>query len=307
MKKILLIVASVLSILFLMYFVFFNRNSQKCEGLYCDFLSQIDKEFELTGGEKDQGYLFLRDHSEQDTTTNRVIIRSIDGIYFTYPAESGWYAQQKGADIKITLNELGHALAEKEIDYEAKIQELIDSKLNEFTEVLKRNYSWNLDRFSKIGVSSVDTAIFNNLKVDTLFLADELKNLRRGEMPFYDFSIKIKESDNLLTGGMSFAVRPKIGFYSKNKVFYPICDKSYIIPYIEIDKDKLKSLDYNKIVDYLIKKKIVQTSLTERSSYDRSLQFRYECNPMIYVPSEKRWYGPDKLKEILEKYFIVIK
>jgi hypothetical protein len=306
MKKLLITTIAVLVLLFLGYFLFFNRNTKECEGLYCDFLSQIEKEFELTGGEKDQGYRFLRDHSEQDTTTNRVIIRSIDGIYFAYPAESGWYAQQKGADEKITLNELGHALAEKEIEYEAKIQELLDSKLRAYKAEIKRAYSWRTDRLSKQGIPLVDTAIFNNLKIDTSFLSDELKTLRRGEMPFYDFTSKVNGSDKLFKGDTGVhGERPKVGFYNNKKEFYPITEWGYSIYEMELTEAKLNELSYNKRVEYLTTNKIVETSLIERSSYDRSLYFSYECSPLIYVPAEKKWFGPDKLKEIIKKYGLI--
>jgi len=303
MKKILITTIAAVGLLAIGYLAFFNRNTPECEGLYCDFLSQIEKEFELTGGEKDQGYLFLRDHSEQDTTTNRVIIRSIDGVYFAYPAEGGWYAQQKGADEKITLNELGHALAEKEIEYEAKIEELLDTKLKAFKEDIKRQYSWRKDELSKQGIPLVDTAIFNNVKIDTSFLADELKTLRRGEMPFYDFTSIVNGSDELFRGYTGvYGERPKVGFYNNKQEFYPITGWTFSIDEMELTDAKLNELSYGKRVEYLITNKIVETSLIERSSYDRSLNFSYECSPLIYVPTEKKWYGPDKLKEVLKKY-----
>ena len=91
-----------------------SYGKKDCSGLLCEYYEEIDKEFESTGLEKDQGYQFMQTHAELDSTTNRIIIRSIEGIYFAYPSPEGWYAQAKGGTSKMTLNELGHSLAEKE-------------------------------------------------------------------------------------------------------------------------------------------------------------------------------------------------
>jgi hypothetical protein len=86
-----------------------------------------------------------------------------------------------------------------------------------------------------------------------------------------------------------------------------LSENTYFLGNMEIEKEKYEDLAYSDRVEYLLKKQIVITSLVERSNYDRSLGFVYECRPMIYVPTEKKWYGPDKLKEIIRKYELVSK
>ncbi len=163
-----------------------NKNQPDCKGLLCDYYDQIAKDFEPTEVDKDQGYIFLKTHAEQDTTTSRIIIRSMDGIFYAYKSNDGWYAQGNGEFAKFTLNELGHALAEKENLYNKKINLLWDKKLKLEIETLKRqvsSYSLNV----KFNSNKIDTAIFNSLKIDTAFLDEELKKLKRGETSFREF------------------------------------------------------------------------------------------------------------------------
>jgi hypothetical protein len=304
MKKKVIIACAVLVLASLVYVLVANKSEKDCEGLYCEFLSQIETDFELTGGEKDQGYLFLRDHSELDTTTNRVIIHSIDGVYFAYPSAEGWYAQRKGGEEKITLNELGHSLAEKEIEYEAEIKKMFDQKLKDAIYAIKMNVHYRNYSAKEKGIEVIDTSLFNKLTFETSFFSKELETLRQGDMTFADFTESFNKTDQQIMGRTGvYGERPKIGFYSKSKIFFPV-SSSTSIEGIEVPKEKLATLNYEDRVEYLIKNKLVVTTLWEWSTWSDNnyMLFHYACSPLIYVPYEKKWYGSDKLMGIIQKY-----
>ena len=162
-----------------------NKNQPACKGLLCDYYDQIAKDFEPTEVDKDQGYIFLKTHAELDSTTSRIIIRSMDGIFYAYKSNDGWYAQGNGEFAKFTLNELGHALAEKENLYNIKINLLWDKKLKSEIGNLKLSARYYYDE--KSNGNKIDTAIYNSLKIDTAFLDEELKKLKRGETSFWEF------------------------------------------------------------------------------------------------------------------------
>lgn len=264
MKKILISACAALILGVLIYVVAFNTSEKNCEGLYCEFLTQIETDFELTGGEKDQGYVFLRDHSELDTTTNRVIIHSIDGVYFAYPSADGWYAQMKGGEEKITLNELGHSLAEKEIEYEAEIKKMFDQKLKAYSDQVKKTAAYYNRVAQEKGFKCIDTSLFNRLTFESSFLAKELETLRQGEMTYTDFLDILSKSDKQISASNGiFGERPKIGFYSKTKNFFPVSDYGGFIKYMELSEEKLSDLEYSEAEQYMIKNKLLVSSFVD--------------------------------------------
>ena len=281
-------------------------NKQDCSGLLCEYYGEIDKEFESTGLEKDQGYKFMETHAELDSTTNRIIIRSIEGIYFAYPSPEGWYAQAKGGTTKMTLNELGHSLAEKEVDYEQQISTMFGNRLKEKIKSYK-TWDYNSERLQSMGVAVIDTSVFNLLKIDTAnYLATELKALRRGEMEFYKFCDVFKGADRDLCNGKSeFKGFPKLGFYNPKGEFLPVTDNYYLCFSQSVDEQTSKGIVPDDDVKYLLDNKLVVTKLVEPDAYDNKLRFKYECRPLIYLPKQHKWYGPDQLKEILKKEGII--
>lgn len=281
-------------------------NKQDCSGLLCEYYGEIDKEFESTGLEKDQGYKFMETHAELDSTTNRIIIRSIEGIYFAYPSPEGWYAQAKGGTTKITLNELGHSLAEKELDYEQQISTMFNNRLNEKIKYYKTGY-YNSESLQSLGVAVIDTSVFNLLKIDTAnYLATELKALRRGEMEFYKFCDVFKGADwDLFFGRMEFKGFPKLGFYNSKGEFLPVSPSTSYLYHQSINEQTRKGIAYEDRDKYVLDNKLVVTKLVEPNSYDNKLRFKYDCYPLIYLPKQHKWYGPDQLKEILKKEGII--
>lgn len=267
-----------------------SENTKECDGLLCEFYDEIQSQFELTGIEKDQGYLFLRDHSELDSTTSRIIIRSTDGIYYAYPSPDGWYAQKIDRQDRITLNELGHALAVKDNSNEMEIQRLLDDALK----VAKLDFSNNQDNGFVIQQN-----IISQLKIDTNFLKKDLELLRDGEISFYQF----KDSFNYykytlfydIQGARKFLNKgfyPKIGLYGKDLIFYPVTNYCFTIEYVEGILG-----GYEEIV----KSKIYISRLLD-NRYG-SPYFYSEFN--IYIPKEKRWYGIDYFDELNKKYKIL--
>jgi hypothetical protein len=265
-----------------------NKNQPDCKGLLCDYYDQIAKDFEPTEVDKDQGYIFLKTHAEQDTTTSRIIIRSMDGIFYAYKSNDGWYAQGNGEFAKFTLNELGHALAEKENLYNKKINLLWDKKLKSEIENLKRQVIW-YSRNEKSNGNKIDTAIFNSLKIDTAFLDEELKKLKRGETSFWEF-MEFAEKQELKE---SFTDKlrkvPRIGFYNQQNTFFPLAEREYYIGNYILPE----GFEYNPArIEYLIKSGKIITSLTN---------IDYPTGPFIYVASEGRWYGPDNFNSVVIK------
>jgi hypothetical protein len=281
-------------------------NKQDCSGLLCEYYGEIDKEFESTGLEKDQGYKFMETHAELDSTTNRIIIRSIEGIYFAYPSPEGWYAQAKGGTTKITLNELGHSLAEKELDYEQQISTMFNNRLNEKIKYYKTGY-YNSESLQSLGVAVIDTSVFNLLKIDTAnYLATELKALRRGEMEFYKFCDVFKGAEgDLCNGKLEFKGFPKLGFYNSKGEFLPVSPNTIYLTYQSVDDQTRKRIAYEDWDKYLLDNKLVVTKLVGPNAYNNKLRFKYECSPLIYLPKQHKWYGPDQLKEILKKEGII--
>jgi hypothetical protein len=281
-------------------------NKQDCSGLLCEYYGEIDKEFESTGLEKDQGYKFMETHAELDSTTNRIIIRSIEGIYFAYPSPEGWYAQAKGGTTKITLNELGHSLAEKELDYEQQISTMFNNRLNEKIKYYKTGY-YNSESLQSLGVAVIDTSVFNLLKIDTAnYLATELKALRRGEMEFYKFCDVFKGAEgDLCNGKLEFKGFPKLGFYNSKGEFLPVSPNTIYLTYQSVDEQTRKRIAYEDWDKYLLDNKLVVTKLVGPNAYNNKLRFKYECSPLIYLPKQHKWYGPDQLKEVLKKEGII--
>jgi len=282
------------------------KGKKDCSGLLCEYYGEIDKEFESTGLEKDQGYKFMETHAELDSTTNRIIIRSIEGIYFAYPSPEGWYAQAKGGTTKMTLNELGHSLAEKELDYEQQISTMFGNRLKE---KIKSYKTWNYksEKLQSLGVTVIDTSVFNLLQIDTAnYLATELKALRRGEMEFYKFCDVFKGADwDLFFGRMEFKGFPKLGFYNPKGEFLPVSPNTNFLTYQCLDEQTRKGIAYEDWDKYLLDNKLVVTKLVEPNAYNNKLSFKYECSTLIYLPKQHKWYGPDQLKEILKKEGII--
>lgn len=281
------------------------KGKKDCSGLLCEYYGEIDKEFESTGLEKDQGYKFMETHAELDSTTNRIIIRSIEGIYFAYPSPEGWYAQAKGGTTKMTLNELGHSLAEKELDYEQQISTMFANRLKEKIKSHKTWYNIS-DRLQSLGVAVIDTSVFNLLQIDTAnYLATELKALRRGEMEFNKFCDVFKGAHGDFSHGKwEFKGFPKIGFYNPKGEFLPVTDNYFLCFSQSVDEQTSKGIVPYDEVKYLLDNKLVVTKLVEPDSYNK-LSFMYECRPLIYLPKQHKWYGPDQLKEILKKEGII--
>ena len=265
-----------------------NKSQPACKGLLCDYYDQIAKDFEPTEVDKDQGYIFLKTHAELDSTTSRIIIRSMDGIFYAYKSNDGWYAQGNGEFAKFTLNELGHALAEKENLYNIKINLLWDKKLKSEIGTLKLStrYYYN----EKSNGNKIDTAIFNSLKIDTAYLYEELKKLKRGETSFWEF-MEFAEKQELKEYYFINNLRkiPRIGFYNQQNTFFPIAENEVYIGNYELPE----GFEYNPARDeYLIKSGKIITSLTN---------FGYYRAPFIYVSSEGRWYGPDNFNSVVIK------
>jgi hypothetical protein len=271
-------------------------SSDECKGFQCDFFNELDQQFKPTGLEKDQGYRFLKAHSEADSTTQRIIVRSISGIYFVYESNDGWYAQKKNEDEKFTLNELGHFLAEKELNYEEIIKNKLDVVLINAKNTIKSHFEWNKD---DLYFTDIDTSVFNGLSIDTTFLDKEFTQLRRGEITFNDFiSVFDREKNEYsLFYGFGAKSRSKIGFQRGNE-FYPIFLDGHSIFDIEVKKEQAKSIEYGHRKLYLLQNKIVVTNLKDENS-----EFEYS-QPFIYIPQEKKWYGIDQWATINKKYHI---
>lgn len=247
-----------------------NQNSQ-CEGIQCEFFEELNDQFKETGLEKDQGYVFLKSHSVSDTTTQRIIVRSMSGIYYAYPSKEGWYAQKKDEDEKFTINELGHFLAEKEKLVKIQVDKLFNDAIINFVSYIKSSYASNSKQLIERNIKVIDTEVFNNLSFDKLFLAKELDSLSRGELTFYDFTT-ISKNEFL------YIYRQPIGFYKKS-VFY------LMVPYYFQTTNNERKIRTNK----------VYTSLT----------FTTLDGPFIYVPQEKKWFAIDKFDEANKKYGIL--
>ena len=275
-------------------------SSDECKGFQCDFFNELDQQFKPTGLEKDQGYRFLKAHSELDSTTERIIVRSISGIYFVYKSNEGWYAQKKNEDEKFTLNELGHFLAEKELNYEEIIKNKLDEVLINNKSYLKMRVlsqtSYDIRVLNGLGL---DTSVLNGLSLDTTFLLEELTTLRRGEISFQDFVADFdKNTAESLYGNSEF--RPKIGFQRK-QVFYPIIYFGFNIFNIEVKKEQAESIEYAHRNFYLLQNKIVVTNLKDKYSSTNEISLR---QPFIYIPQEKKWYGIDQWATVNKKYHI---
>lgn len=286
-----------------------DEDASKCEGIQCEFFEELNVQFEETGLEKDQGYVFLKSHSETDTTTQRIIIRSMSGIYYAYPSKEGWYAQKKNADEKFTINELGHFLAEKEREAEIQVNKLYNDAKNKAIVAFKEKYLWRGDDPKLPKYKTIDTVQFNDLSINKDFLAKELDSLKRGEKTYYEFAdifeaqTKEKYGSPFYGTTYEFGKLPQVGFY-KGSVFYPIILYSGSIFSSMVNENIVSSIEYGKRDLYLIKENIVRTSLTE-IDYSNELRISYLSGPFIYIPQEKRWYGADKFAEITKKYGIL--
>jgi hypothetical protein len=275
-----------------------STSSDECKGFQCDFFNELDQQFKPTGLEKDQGYRFLKAHSELDSTTERIIVRSISGIYFVYKSNEGWYAQKKNEDEKFTLNELGHFLAEKELNYE----EIIKNKLDEVLINAKNRIKNEVQDYNRDYFIEVDTAVFNGLSIDSTFLDLEFTQLRRGEITFNDFiSVFDREKNEWsLFYGFFAKSRSKIGFQRGNE-FYPIFLKGNSIFDIEVKKEQAESIEWHQQDSYLLQNKIVVTNLKNKYSSTNEITF---LQPFIYIPQEKKWYGIDQWATVNKKYHI---
>jgi hypothetical protein len=287
-----------------------SSEDSQCQGILCEFFDELNVQFEETGLEKDQGYVFLKSHSENDSTTQRIIIRSMSGIYYAYPSKEGWYAQKKNADEKFTINELGHFLAEKEREAEMQVNKLYnDAKMRAISE-LKDLYQWHAINAINRKFKIIDTAQFNNLCINKNFLAKELDSLKRGEKTYYEFAFifeaqtKPRYGSPFFGSTYDYGKMPQIGFY-KGSIFYPIVFQRNWIFDVMVNENKAKSIEYDKRDAYLIKEKIVQTALTEIDEYSHELRISYNSAPLIYIPQEKKWYGIDKFADIIKKYGIL--
>jgi len=275
-------------------------SSDECKGFQCDFFNELDQQFKPTGLEKDQGYRFLKAHSEADSTTERIIVRSISGIYFVYKSNEGWYAQKKNEDEKFTLNELGHFLAEKELNYEEIIKNKLDEVLINAKNEIKSHFEGKKDDLS---ITDIDTSVFNGLSIDTTFLEKEFTQLRRGEITFNDFISVFDREKNLWSlfyGFFGTKSRSKIGFQRGNE-FYPIFLYGFSIFDIEVKKEQAESIEYAHRNFYLLQNKIVVTNLKDKYSSTNEISLR---QPFIYIPQEKKWYGIDQWATVNKKYHI---
>ena len=287
-----------------------DKDASKCDGIQCEFFEELNVQFEETGLEKDQGYVFLKSHSETDTTTQRIIIRSMSGIYYAYPSKEGWYAQKKNADEKFTINELGHFLAEKEREAEKQVNKLYNDAKNKAILEFKDEYFWRVNDPEKPKFKTIDTSQFNHLSINKNFLAKELDSLKRGEKTYYEFAdifeaqTKEKHRSPFYGTTFEFGKMPQVGFY-KGSVFYPIILNSNYIFYSMVNENIVSSIEYGKRDLYLIKENIVRTALTEINEYSHEFTISYGSGPFIYIPQEKRWYGADKFAEITKKYGIL--
>ncbi len=272
-----------------------SSEESQCQGILCEFFDELNVQFEETGLEKDQGYVFLKSHSENDSTTQRIIIRSMSGIYYAYKSNEGWYAQKMNDDEKFTINELGHFLAEKEIFYEKEYSLMVSEELrkirNEFLEYNNNGYK-------------IQTNLINTIEIDTNFMHNSLKYWRKGEISNYDFL----DSFNLKKKGLFFSFdsgnyqtwqdlarknkTSQIGIYDKKKNFYPITNYAFTICYF---------LNIEDSYEKLISSKKVVTQLIDFKLYNGW----YEGNFFIYIPQEKKWYGIDKFADINKKYGIL--
>lgn len=268
--------------------------SESCEGIQCEFFEELNVQFEETGLEKDQGYVFLKSHSETDTTTQRIIIRSMSGIYYAYPSKEGWYAQKKNADEKFTINELGHFLAEKENIAQAALEKSFNDELN----LIKKAFNKHPNNGFQI-----QSKLIEQIKIDTNFMSREIELLKLGELSSYDFkdSFDLKktslfysldmDSDHRAYYEKSARLNNKslIGIYDKRLNFYPVTNYAYTISYFLNMKEKL-----------IASKKVV-TQLIDYNFFNGW----YEGKFFIYIPQEKKWYGIDKFAEINKKYGIL--
>jgi hypothetical protein len=277
-----------------------STETKTCKGLLCEFYDEIKTVFESTGVEKDQGYMFLSKHSELDSTTNRIIIRSTEGIYFAYPSKEGWYAQKKDDDKKFNLNELGHFLAEKEINNTSEIQKLFDKTLKDLkVQLLTSFYSNDFP---------IQNKIVEHIQFDSTFMVDDLAQLKKGEITMGDFMDSMEQKRHTLFYDSNFSnvieksakkgEYPKIGVYGTASQFYPITNRYYTILWYE----KLE-WDYLRGEKKLIESKKLNTKLYTKSGDYYSIN--YDCSFFIYVPQEKKWYGIDKFEEINKKYKIL--
>lgn len=249
-----------------------NQNSQ-CEGIQCEFFEELNDQFKETGLEKDQGYVFLKSHSVSDTTTQRIIVRSMSGIYYAYPSKEGWYAQKKDEDEKFTINELGHFLAEKEKLVKIQVDKLFNDAIINCVSDIKSIYARKSKQLIERNIKVIDTEVFNNLSFDKLFLAKELDSLSRGELTFYDFTTIFETSKNNF-----LYYSPPIGFYKKS-VFY------LMAPYYFQIYNNERKIRTNKVYT--------------------SLPFTEYDGPLIYIPQEKMWFAIDKFDEANKKYGIL--
>lgn len=273
-----------------------SKDSQ-CQGMQCEFFDELNEQFEETGLEKDQGYVFLKSHSETDTTTQRIIIRSMTGIYYAYKSNEGWYAQKKNDDEKFSLNELGHFLAEKEISAQAELEKSFIDELNIIKEAFQKHPNNGFE---------IQSQLIEQIKIDTNFMRKEIEQLKLGELSFYDFkdSLDLKraslffifdmDSDNraYYTKSAKLNKQSLIGIYDKRLNFYPVTNYAFTISYFLNMEDSYEKLRASK--------KVV-TQLIDFKFFNGW----YESEFFIYIPQEKRWYGIDKFAEINKKYRIL--
>jgi hypothetical protein len=91
----------------------FSCSESKCEQDITNcFENALLEEFKQTGKD-DLGYKYLKSHFTKDPLSNRIIISSKSKVFYAYPSNEGWYAQEENNIQKYSLNELGHFLGDE--------------------------------------------------------------------------------------------------------------------------------------------------------------------------------------------------
>lgn len=94
----------------------FSCSDSKCDkDITCRFENALLAEFKQTGTD-DLGYKYLKSHYSKDPISNRIIISSNNKVFYAYPSNDGWYAQEENNIQKYSLHELGHYLGDELIN-----------------------------------------------------------------------------------------------------------------------------------------------------------------------------------------------
>jgi hypothetical protein len=104
---------------------------------------------------------------------------------------------------------------------------------------------------------------------------------------------------------LEFKGFPKLGFYNSKGEFLPVSPNTIYLTYQSVDEQTRKRIAYEDWDKYLLDNKLVVTKLVGPNAYNNKLRFKYECSPLIYLPKQHKWYGPDQLKEVLKKEGII--